>query len=289
MDSPKVKLLLDRTIETFPENVICKGINRNYPLYNFVLRKVLLPLISANPTVSKVLDVGAGVGIYSLILAKMGLKCHAIDTWAEYDDSNSMGPRDKILSRLEKNKVSVLYCDILKSPLPFADGSFDLVLFTDVLEHFVASKKVLKEISRILRRGGFLVIETPNAACLQNRLRLLFGKSVYSNLEYWFNAEPYFGHIREYSIGEIHQMLKWTDIQPQKGFLTSSSKIATEISIRKHRTSDSTTWLDSWSSREYIPEFRVRSPADLAKAVYLGLTFLFPALRETIIVLGRKV
>ena len=84
-------------------------------------------------------------------------------------------------------------------------------------------------------------------------------------------------------------MLKWTDIQPQKGFLTNSSEIATEISSRKHRASASVTWLDLWSSREYIPAFRVRSPADLAKAVYLGLTFLFPALRETIIVLGRKV
>jgi SAM-dependent methyltransferase len=50
--------------------------------------------------------------------------------------------------------------------LPFRDGSFDLVVLWQVLEHVFSrdeKKRVLAECVRVLRAGGYLLIETPNA------------------------------------------------------------------------------------------------------------------------------
>lgn len=46
--------------------------------------------------------------------------------------------------------------------LPFADGSFDLVLTSEVLEHILEPENMLLEICRVLKPGGRCIITTPN-------------------------------------------------------------------------------------------------------------------------------
>jgi SAM-dependent methyltransferase len=45
--------------------------------------------------------------------------------------------------------------------LPFADGSFDVVLSTYALEHFVFAKESLEEMWRVCRPGGLLLLISP--------------------------------------------------------------------------------------------------------------------------------
>jgi SAM-dependent methyltransferase len=45
--------------------------------------------------------------------------------------------------------------------LPFADNSFDLVLFSEVIEHLGDSRKPLAEVSRVLKPGGIMLITWP--------------------------------------------------------------------------------------------------------------------------------
>ena len=47
------------------------------------------------------------------------------------------------------------------SAIPFADESFDVVLMTEVIEHVPDSVRTLKEVSRILKSGGILLITWP--------------------------------------------------------------------------------------------------------------------------------
>ena len=47
--------------------------------------------------------------------------------------------------------------------LPFADGAFDLVLSTQVIEHVLDPPLAARELARVLRPGGVLVISTDNA------------------------------------------------------------------------------------------------------------------------------
>jgi SAM-dependent methyltransferase len=49
----------------------------------------------------------------------------------------------------------------LGEPLPFADGSFDTVLCTQVLEHVGNAELAMGEIARVLRPGGHALITVP--------------------------------------------------------------------------------------------------------------------------------
>ncbi|MFE1247321.1 class I SAM-dependent methyltransferase [Streptomyces sp. NPDC058735] len=59
--------------------------------------------------------------------------------------------------------------------LPFASGSADAVLFSEVIEHLVDPDAALDEIRRVLRPGGHLMLSTPNLAAWYNRALLLAG------------------------------------------------------------------------------------------------------------------
>jgi SAM-dependent methyltransferase len=45
--------------------------------------------------------------------------------------------------------------------LPFSDGQLDTILLLEVLEHLVDDSAAVREISRVLRPGGRLVISVP--------------------------------------------------------------------------------------------------------------------------------
>src|SRR5215212_5171943 len=50
---------------------------------------------------------------------------------------------------------------------PYDDGSFDCVLFCEILEHLLIDPdRAVGEMARIVKPGGFLVISTPNATRL---------------------------------------------------------------------------------------------------------------------------
>jgi ubiquinone/menaquinone biosynthesis C-methylase UbiE len=54
--------------------------------------------------------------------------------------------------------------------LPFDDGEFDLVLSSQVIEHVVDAEAAMRELARVLRAGGTLVLSTDNARNLVTRV-----------------------------------------------------------------------------------------------------------------------
>lgn len=59
-----------------------------------------------------------------------------------------------------KNYSNMIKADVSK--LPFKDKSVDCVVLSGVIEHLENPMKALKEINRILKENGFLLMETPN-------------------------------------------------------------------------------------------------------------------------------
>ena len=55
-----------------------------------------------------------------------------------------------------------LVCADLSAPLPLRDGTADLVILREVVEHLTAVEPLLDECRRVLRPGGALVLTTPN-------------------------------------------------------------------------------------------------------------------------------
>jgi SAM-dependent methyltransferase len=54
------------------------------------------------------------------------------------------------------------------SALPFEDGSYDIVLSTQVLEHVRDPQRVVQEMARVLKPGGWLFLTTPQSSPLHN-------------------------------------------------------------------------------------------------------------------------
>ena len=55
------------------------------------------------------------------------------------------------------------------TPLPFEDGSFDLVLCAETIEHVRDAQLFLSEVRRVLRSGGELALTTPAHFALGRR------------------------------------------------------------------------------------------------------------------------
>ena len=55
----------------------------------------------------------------------------------------------------------VIRCDLEQLQLPLRDGLFDGVLAKDVLEHVQRPWKILKEVRRVMKPGGMLIVSVP--------------------------------------------------------------------------------------------------------------------------------
>jgi SAM-dependent methyltransferase len=101
----------------------------------------------------------------------------------------------------------------LQQRLPFEDGSFDVVLMTEVLEHLDSHFHVVAEVSRVVRRGGFFVFSTPNVQRLHSRLQFfLTGKHKLIRRRVGWDqkaGDRYAFHIGPVDFSLIHAVLGW--------------------------------------------------------------------------------
>lgn len=97
----------------------------------------------------KVLDIGAGGSPYGKMIAAKGYKYFSQDFQQLNDDQIREGSYSKI----------DYVCNA--ENLPIDDESFDIIICTEVLEHVPDPSKVIKEMVRVLKKGGRIVITIP--------------------------------------------------------------------------------------------------------------------------------
>jgi len=96
----------------------------------------------------------------------------------------------------------------MEKPLPFSDEEFDAIICCEGIEHIFSPFELFTEFSRILKKGGILIITTPNIQNLYTRWQFLFAG-------YLFQFDPFNqiplsdnlvgdkGHISPVSYGQL--------------------------------------------------------------------------------------
>jgi SAM-dependent methyltransferase len=102
--------------------------------------------------------------------------------------------------------VNVFDGDVMTARLPYEDGSADVVLAGEILEHMVDTEGFLREIHRTLAPGGALVLSTPNILWAKHRVRLLSGRYP-DALEYRSRYGTDFGHVRIFGPDQLRELL----------------------------------------------------------------------------------
>jgi len=104
------------------------------------------------------LDLGSGVGTDCIIAGEHRAKISVglEKNWAS------------IRTATERNRekdcgACFIQSDLEQGGLPFVDHSFDLINFSNVLEHLHNRKRILQELKRIKKTHGVIVISIPNS------------------------------------------------------------------------------------------------------------------------------
>lgn len=143
----------------------------------------------ANEKKGRVLDIGAGSGLLCEKLGDLGFRVFACDV--THKD-------------FKLKKVPFKIADVSKK-LPYTSGSFDYVTCTEVVEHIENPWIFAREISRILKPNGKLVMTWPNFTSLISRLVFLTrGNFRYFDDWTWDN----WGHINPITFTEVYKIMR---------------------------------------------------------------------------------
>lgn len=143
-----------RKYQETPENIIMRSINSG----------------------EKVLDMGCGEGSFVYRLSK---KCKFV---------YGMDIADTRIKKAKKKYRKLRNIEFkigdFDSRLPYKNDMFDTVISITSFQFCFDPYFTLHEINRILKQGGVLIIQVTNLAWFVYRLRLLFGKQIFTSLAY---------------------------------------------------------------------------------------------------------
>ena len=159
-------------------------------------RRTTLDLVtSVLPPGTRILDVAAAQGNFSLTLAEMGYDV----TW------NDLRADLAGYVQIKHERGTVHYAPGNVFELEF-DRPFDGVLITEVIEHVAHPDEFLRKTARLVRPGGYVVMTTPNGRYFRNTLPKFSEcqePGVYEGVQFKPNAD---GHIFLLHADEIEDL-----------------------------------------------------------------------------------
>lgn len=129
------------------------------------------------------LDIGCSNGRVTLEIAKVigTTDVHGIDV-ANIEDAKQRG-------------VKAVYADLnTDDKLPYEDNSFDIITSFDTIEHLYNTDHVIREMKRILKPDGYVIIIVPRTDSLINIILLILG---YQMMSADCSLEKSYGHFSE--------------------------------------------------------------------------------------------
>jgi SAM-dependent methyltransferase len=133
------------------------------------------------------LDIGADNGVISYLLRQRGGQWHS----ADLDERAVASIRQLVGNNVHR---------IDGGATPFEDGAFDQIVIVDFLEHIADDRGFARELARILKPGGLVIINVPHLkpGSLLNRFRHAIGLT-----------DEWHGHLRPgYDLEGLRRLLE---------------------------------------------------------------------------------
>ncbi len=158
----------------------------------------------------KILELGCGEGSLALEIKKLlgNVEIYGLDL-------------SEAALRLAEDKGIITRKADLNEKIPFRNNEFDLVFSNQVIEHINNTDLFFQESLRVLKKGGYFIVITPNLSFWVNRITFPFGiypvfsevSMVKKNIgagflkKFMFDEETV-GHIRVFNLAALIDMLK---------------------------------------------------------------------------------
>ena len=124
----------------------------------------------------RVLDIGCGHGTDIWNIKEEAEKRARLDDRSVTVELHGIENYPPYVKELKEVGIAVHSLDIEREEYPGADGSYDIVIANQVLEHTKELFWIFAETARLLKPGGLFLVGVPNLASLHNRFLLLFGQ-----------------------------------------------------------------------------------------------------------------
>ena len=212
-----------------------------------------LDTVDTSRTRPRVLDVGCFPYHMGAALEQMGYEVFGIASAHE---------------PIANKKISIL--DIETDPFPYKSNTFDLVLCSEVIEHLPHSPvPAIREMYRVTKPGGHVLITTPNITRSINQGKMLLGKSPMYSIDAFLENEGrgsnlYHRHNHEFTLAEL------TKLTRHAGWKTTKAThfISYPPFRRRNKTDNPLLWTGKFVN-------------------YLAMK-AFPRLADTLLVIGEK-
>ena len=197
---------------------------------------------------NKVLDLGCGFGIHSIILS-----CYNNDVIGIDPAEHRMSEATKLLSFIDENVLKVKFEKSSAKPLPFEDNTFDTVYCNEVVSHVYDLHGTMRECYRVLKPNGRIVV----LDCGRNNY--LSMKSLYYELpklynEFYFNRRKFF--LKEAANKyNVNLSDKWLNRMAKKTTGWYKDDLYKMIEMYKDGIKDDKTLLSI-----YKPKYKYRCP-----------------------------
>jgi SAM-dependent methyltransferase len=199
--------------------------------------------------------------------------------------ANYYGPNqpDEIKQRISydgKSEILDIWLFNIEEGAPFRDASFDSVVCCEVFEHFATDPiHALREMRRILKPTGTLLLTTPNAVRAENVTRMLQGANFY---DHYSNYGPLGRHNREYTIYELQALMQYCgfsvevletmDFQPRPSIpKLDRDDLGATIIVKANATHTARSKRPDWLYRGHndTEPLAVQMPNDIIQGGYL--------------------
>ena len=194
---------------------------------NYVFQRSILAYHYAAGLVSgDVLEIGIGMGYGIDVIAPSATSYTTIDKSCAYDASLPDN------TRFQQMEVP---------PIGFADESFDYVISFQVIEHIKRDIDFVKEVSRVLRKGGKFIVSTPNAPMSLTR-------------------NPW--HIREYTEQQLRDLLS-ADFSSIEAYGVNGNDKIMQYYEQNRRSVERIMRFDILALQHRLPRWILQIPYDI--------------------------